>query len=333
MDTGTHRACSVATANGSGQVALGVSGSFTGTNGTVFSLYSADGLVHLGDTDEILQTLPSGTTDVDPWFHPTAGGYQGIVHPGNTPPLPFRTWNSSGHLVAEVEPFSVSSAPDRQGGSLLLAVVVDPVGGAPTPGPTRLLRVDAAGRVTRLFVVSDRAPALVISNWTTGHIVVVAPGSPGTARWFDENGSPITPWFDVGKVIGTSIHLLVDGTIVFSNDGQWQVALPDGASSSGSVPAWLASRPSTRVATIRGGRAYAVLGTADAGRFEIVTSAGESCGSFSIPAASVGPGETKTPTRLDVGADGTLIQTSSLSLSEPSFGIHCTFRWWPGLLK
>jgi hypothetical protein len=335
FDTGTHSFCSVATTSASGQVALGISG----PAGTSFALYTADGNAFVGEVDGNLQRPFFFTEDVDPWFHPTGSGYQGIVHPGILNPLPFRSWDVSGRLLRETERFSVSSAPDRNGGSLLLARVFDPSNDAAPPGPTKLEWLDASGEV-KVAVTLDRDPLLVLSSWATGHAVVVVPGTPGSARWFDESGTALTPWFDVGDLPTTgsalSLHLLLDGTVAISSGGRWQVALPDAAASPGTVPGWLAARPSTRLATIRQGRAYAVLPAGpspDATRLEIVTGSGESCGSFSIPPAPVGPGQTKAPQRLDVGQDGTLLQTSSLLVTPVEFGIHCTFRWWPAVLK
>jgi len=336
FDTGTHSACSLATTNPSGQVALGISGSFAGWSGTVFRLYSPDGSASLGEIDGFLQQV-FFTEDIDPWFHWTSSGYQGIVHPGDTTPVPFRTWDSKGQLVRDIEQYAVSSAPDRQGGSMLLARVFDPSGVATPLGPTLLEWVDASGQITRA-VTLDRDPSLVLSNWATGHAVVVVPGSPGSARWFDEGGSAITPWFDIGSVStrSMSLHVLLDGTVVIRNEGQWQLALPDGAASVGTVPGWLASRELTRLATIRQGRAYAVLpggSSSDATRFEIIAGSGQSCGFFSIPPAAVRPGEAQSPRRLDVGQDGTLLQTSSVVLTPDPGGIHCAFRWWPELLR
>jgi hypothetical protein len=337
FDTGTHRDCSAATASASGQVALGIAGSWGGFAGTMFGLYSADGSASPGWVDGIVLVLGYGGPDLDPSFHPTRGGYAGIVHPGIANPLPFRTWDASGRLVAEIERFAVTTAPDRSGGSLLLARAFDPGNELAPPGPTKLEWVDAAGRLVRAATL-DRDAELVISNWLTGHVVVVVPGSPGSARWFDESGSPLTAWFDVGDVSRrTSLHLLVDGTIVIATDGRWAIALADGIASAGAVPAWLASRPSTRLATIRGGRGYAVLPTggtsSDGTSFEIVTASGESCGSFPLPAVEEAPGVAKRPRRLDVGEDGTLLQLSSVILTPNPFGIHCAFRWWPGLLR
>lgn len=338
FDTGTHRDCSVARTSGSGQVALGVHGSFAGSVGTVFSLYAADGSATVGTIDGFLQNVLFFTDDVDPWFHPTSRGYQGMVHPGNgASPLPFRTWDAGGQLVAETPGYAVSSAPDRNGGSLLLERVFDASNPATTLGPTQLQWIDASGQITRA-VTLDRDAQLVLSNWATGHAVVVMPGSPGSARWFDESGLALTPWFDVGDVSdqAMSLHLLLDGTVAIRSGERWEVALPDGAASPGTVPAWLGSRPSTRLATIRQGRAYAVLpatSAPDATRFEIVAASGQSCGSFSIPPAAVLPGEARSPRRLDVGYDGTLLQTSGLTLTPPGFGIHCAFRWWPKLLQ
>jgi hypothetical protein len=51
-----------------------------------------------------------------------------------------------------------------------------------------------------------------------------------------------------------------------------------------------------------------------------------------VPQPTVTPGETKVPARLDVGQDGTLLQTANRQVAGRT-DIHCEFRWWSGLLR
>jgi hypothetical protein len=277
--------------------------------------------------------LPGAATqDVDPWFHWTAAGYQGLVHEvGVVPALFLRTWDAHGAIVQSGSTWAGWSAPDGKGGTVLVSAA---------PGGSALQWVDASGAVTR-SVPLDAAPGIVAVIWGTGHVVAVVTGPSARARWFDGTGASLTPWFDVGtSATGTSVHLLLDGRVALSDGGTWNAVLADGVDRADAVPAWLASRPGTRLATIRGGSGYAVLpfeGQGDPARVEVLTPAGDSCGTVALPApAALPPGVDATPTRLDVGQDGTVLQTvmfggtGSVSLGS---GVHCEFRWWPGLLR
>ncbi len=335
FDTGTHRDCSVATSNPAGQIALGVSGAWGGGAGTNFYLYPADGSTEQGPLGLV---TPDIRPEVDPWFHWTSVGYQGIVHdPGAGPPaVTLRSWDGDGVQLGSVPFFAITSAPDGAGGTVLLARSSD---ANPTP---LLMWIDAAGHVTR-SVPLDASPGIVEVGWATGHVLAIVPAAPSSrARWFDGAGMPLTPWFDVAVGLdpsgGAAVRLLLDGSIALNDGRSWVASFRDGRPGADPPPGWLASRPNTRLASIRLGRAYAVLPLdqpgADATRFEIVTASGEGCGAVPIPPASVVAGVDRTSRRLDVGLDGTLFQQDSLSgPSEGNFGIHCAFRWWPALLR
>ncbi len=332
--------CAVATTSPGGQVALGVA---SGALGVAVDLRSPTGAM-LG-TIQALQPVPAGSAsrDVEPWFHATSAGYHGIVpDPAALPSRLFRAYDASGLELTTLGQLAISSAPDGKGASVLLAQERNrawrpPLQPSPGPpiGPTLLEWVDAGGRVTRSVPV-DGAPGIVLVNPETGHVVTISLGSAAAARWFDATGQPLTPWFQVGNVVGTSMHLLVDGTVVLS-DGSWNLALRDGVPNTVAVPDWLAARPLTRLATIRGGRGYAVLpmdpSSADATRFEIVAASGESCGTFAVPAPGVTASVMKTPRRLDVGQDGTLLQQLDWNVTSGPRGVQCEFRWWPALLR
>src|SRR6266702_663608 len=339
--------CALATTNPDGQVALGIAGTFGNTSGIAIDLRSPVNAM-LGTIQFSPVPFGGGSHDIDPWFHATSSGYHGIVYDlGAFAPLVFRrfrAYDASGRQLAELGQFAISSAPDGQGGSVLLAQdwhrSLSFSGRSHSPqyvpivGPMLLEWVDAAGGVTRSVEVGG-TPTFVLVNGGTGHVVAISLGAAAPARWFDATGQPLTPWFTLGNVVGTSIHLLLDGTVVLSDDGRWDVALQDGVSNPVAVPDWLAARPFTRLATIRGGRGYAVLPmdatSGDATHFEIVTASGQSCGTFAVPAPTVTATDSSTPLRLDVGQDGTLLQQLSRSVVPSPVGVQCAFRWWPAL--
>jgi hypothetical protein len=345
VDAGAAGDCAFATTNPDGQVALGIANK----SGIAVDLRSQANTT-LG-TIQVLTPVPfgGGSRDVDPWFHWSSSGYHAIVYDLDAfPPLvfrAFRAYDASGLQLVQAGQFATSSAPDGQGGSVLLAQdwqrTVQTGGRSHAPqyvpiiGPMLLEWVDAAGGVTRSATIGGD-PRLVLVNPGTGHVVTISLGAAAPARWFDATGQPLTPWFTAGDVVGASIHLLVDGTVVVRDAGRWDVALQDGVSNPVAVPDWLAARPFTRLATVRGGRGYAVLpdGTgADASQFEIVTASGQSCGTFAVPAPTVTATDSRTPRRLDVGPDGTLLQQLSRTVVPNPGGVQCAFRWWPALLR
>lgn len=73
------------------------------------------------------------------------------------------------------------------------------------------------------------------------------------------------------------------------------------------------------------------FGTAALPSIEVLTRAGESCGTLALPRGAAGNGVVRTPFGLWVGQDGTLLE--SAALTGPAFpeGLHCAFRWWPEL--
>ena len=127
-------------------------------------------------------------------------------------------------------------------------------------GATHLDWLDTSGRVTQT-VLLDVVPSALIQAWDTGHVLVVATRvSPWRARWYGADAAPLTGFFDVpGSANGTAIlKLLVDGRVAVSDGGSWVGVIADGSITFEAPPGWLATRPSTVLATIRGGRAYAV---------------------------------------------------------------------------
>jgi hypothetical protein len=118
--------------------------------------------------------------------------------------------------------------------------------------------------------------------------------------------------------------------------GSWSI-LPDGATTFAPAPAWLEGRDDyDEVSLIRDGQAYAVVlgqrnyGEPYPGLVEVLTAAGESCGTFTLPASPCA--------RYSVAQDGTVFASWASVQDEESCTItvdqlSCTWRWWPGLLR
>jgi len=335
FSTGTHTICSHGTTSPAGQVALG----FQSTGGTGMELYSSSGVPQPNPAASIHALQPYGFGyELDPWFHWTSTGWAGIVHQP-PPALGFMTWDASGNTLAVVQDFNASaSAPDARGGSVVIAWDL-------AAGP-HLLWVSAAGQVTRDARI-DRNPVALIVNWATGHVLVVSDEgtSRALARWFDGGGAPLTGWFTTHVAVSgrPTLRLLRDGRQALYTGGQWVAAFHDGQTIVDRAPAWLTSRPGTRLALIPGG--YAVLSDgalpgqmapdSPAPRLEILNAAGASCGYLSPPPAPQPVGGSRRPYAFFLGQDGTLLEGSELSGTSPElqFGIHCAFRWWPRLFS
>src|SRR5512146_257445 len=295
FDTGTHTACELATSNPNGQVDLGISGGSFSTE-VVFRIYSSDGTAAQGTIPLVVQTV---RRDIDPWFHWTSAGYVGIVH-DPPPPQGLRTWSGTGTVFNNLLEYVDWTAPTPDGGSVILARTFDP-NATPGVGPPLLQWLTGGGSIVRSVTLDDAAVMMVLVAWPTAHVLVLVPAGL-RARWFDGAGTALTPWFDAGAAVDpfeTSMPLLVDGSVALADGQGWRTLFRDGAARADPPPRWLADRPGTRLATIRQGRAYAVVpspasgGTqSDQGKIEIVTTAGESCGSITIPDASPTAGVT-----------------------------------------
>lgn len=328
--------CWRATSHPNGQIALGM---LVPTPAARWLLFPPDGSAQRGEIPSFPVSLTVGILDIDPFFHPTSTGWAALVH-DPPPPMALRSFDGAGSVLATSSDSAVSSAPDGHGGTVMLGRSFTLGGSSPSYGPTMLEWLDASGRVLRTATL-DADPTLLLVNWGTDHVLTLIPGADGLrARWYDDAGTALTPWFDAGTAIhSASIHLMVDGTIALSDDQTWRGVFHDGVARIDPPPDWLATRPGTRLATIRSGAGYAVLphplvapDTVVRTRFEIVTASGDSCGTVSIPAPPDEPGVTHAPQALDVGNDGTLFQAELLTGSGLGLG-KCEFRWWPALLK
>jgi hypothetical protein len=283
------------------------------------------------------------SSDLDVWFHWTSAGWQGLAH-DDPPVIALETWNTAGGLTSKLGSINaIASAPDGQGGSVLVGM--DPAGS----GQGHLAWIGPDGTLRR-DVVLDREPWRGIVRWDTGHVLVLSTAAPGdaTARWFGADGAPLTPWFDARFVIRwpapaltPMVRVLLDGRPVVYDGTAWTGAFRDGTTTVDAPPAWLAHRAGKRLAVLPGGRGYAVLGgdvntdlPLEAGPVdvELLTPDGQSCGMVTPPPGPAPTRGSRPVFGYFVGQDGTLIEGSTLGGPELGPGSHCAFRWWPRLL-
>jgi hypothetical protein len=128
-----------------------------------------------------------------------------------------------------------------------------------------------------------------------------------------------------GLDFGTPIELaaLIDGTVALRAGATWRRAWASSATAGAAPPAWLAERPGTRVRTVRGGTAYALVPDAAAAgactqRVELLSAEGRLCGAVTVTASA----PDCLPSTLDLGRDGTLLRTAAGAV-----------RFWPALLR
>jgi hypothetical protein len=330
--TSSSAFCTRGTSAPDGRLAFGIED----TASTTFWLFPADASP---PPSTITGVEPSGL-ELDSTFHWTTSGWAGLVR-GSGPPVALRTWDGTGNALATTQDDVVASAPDGQGGTVALGRQFIVSGPGASSGPTKLEWIDASGAVTRT-VTLDADPIELIVNWSTGHVLTLHPVSGGStlrARWWDGAGAPLTPWFDAGAAsVAEWLHLLVDGSVAFTDGTTWRGVFRDGVAAVDPPPAWLAARPGTRLATIRGGRGYALLprekylgNPDDQTKFEIVAATGESCGTVTLPDPPPDPDRTFELTALGVGQDGTLFQTEEVA--QRLGGHWCGYRTWHGLLQ
>ena len=192
------------------------------------------------------------------------------------------------------------------------------------------------------FVVDRLGNALVLSaHGADNHKL--------TGQWIDHEGKagpelqaldglPDSWWLGLYPRVGGGIFVHVTTT---TNGGadvvkrEWVRQFDSLATTGSPPPAWLASRPDTKIHMARSGSAYAMLSlpnmkeTPDcAQRLEIVSASGKSCGTatFFVARGACQSGS------LDVGYDGTVIQQlpREMETTDSSGNATCTWRFWPG---
>lgn len=324
--------CYGATSHPSGVAALGVH--VDSSDSEARFPYAASG----SSAGPAMASIRGNANDPDTYFHPVSQGFRAVVVLRPSPmtlDYRVRTWDLAGALTSDLAMQVRTIAPRPDGGSV---AVVD----ASTAPSTRteLVWIDADGHVTHT-VPLDNDVDRVIVNWSTGHLFAFVGGlstRPTQGRWYDGSGTPLTPWFDIAVQKGSGFYqrLLQGGVIALGNQGgPWATAVQDGVDGTEAVPAWLAARPGTRLATIRDGRGFAVLPATGIDSFEIVTMDGQSCGTVSLPPLSADDGAVAAFPRplLDVGWDGTVFQSALVQVPGAPSPQRCVFRWWPALLR
>jgi len=159
-------------------------------------------------------------------------------------------------------------------------------------------------------------------------------GQHVAGRWFDVSGAPASPTFDAGSVPGIygaqmNLRPTIGTGLVLQVAGHWVLSFPNYTTVT-AAPAWLASKPNTKLEYIHGQRAYAlvpfagVFSTPCAQTIEVHAPAGNVCGARSFTSATAAC----TSREIDLGRDGTVIQqapTESCAAGRCS----CTHRFWP----
>jgi hypothetical protein len=188
-------------------------------------------------------------------------------------------------------------------------------------GTWHLYRVDDAAKVVWSLTLSISADPVVAAGDVNGNTLLVAnPLTPGPkpllGRWIDGSGKYLTDWFDIetggGGAIFT-VHSLIGGGAVVMQGEAWRAVLPSGGLPQ-QPPEWLASRPGTNISIVRGRRAYAFTSRAGASKVELVSPAGNSCGSIDVGGANV-----------IVGGDGTVFTQTGDN--------GCRRTWYPAILR
>ncbi|HYD43203.1 MAG TPA: hypothetical protein VEB43_20385 [Anaeromyxobacter sp.] len=316
----------MATTSPDGQLAL----AFESPDDADVELYTPAGQ---RQTSAPIAAVRGGSTDMESWFHWSEGGWHGITV-DDPQRQTLTAWDTAGALQTSLEGYDVVHlAPDGDGGSVALATAA---GGS---GQAHLLWVNGDGEVTR-DVLLDRAGTQAIVH-PTGHVLVLASGDDedAFARWFDDEGAPLTEWFDADFRYGgdddPALRLLLDGRVVVHDGTGWAAAFRDGEAAVEDPPAWLVALGDRRLAALPGGKGYVALGGEPggaAGTAELLTPEGERCGALAPPPGAPPAGGARTPFGYWLGPDGTLIEGSTVAgPSLTGSANHCAFRWWPEL--
>ncbi len=186
-----------------------------------------------------------------------------------------------------------------------------------------------------------------------GHVLVVWEGAStcgvGTiaGRWFDREGKPLTGAFRAASATDAPqpvpylsqpkrLQPLTDGSLVLqTRDGAWVRRFVAPIPAGNPAPSWLAARPGWDLQIVRGGQAYAAIDPdACHPRIEVLSPAGEVCGTLDYPAPPAGSAACDPGTRqpsLTIGVDGTVMRLASITPSPT--GQDCEYQWWSGELR
>jgi hypothetical protein len=184
----------------------------------------------------------------------------------------------------------------------------------------------------------DQSPDVAIAGNAEGQVLVLASAFTGTwtgwdGYWLDRD-LRLVQRFTIPELTAPSANAelviapLLDGSFVLRLGGTWTYRLQPGATAVEPAPCWLASRPATELALVRGGTAYASLhrGSEECDRVvEVLTPEGKTCGF--VPVSG-----TDGRCELAVGRDGTLSKGAVAVGGGAGQPRSCVLEFWPAAL-
>jgi hypothetical protein len=191
------------------------------------------------------------------------------------------------------------------------------------------LGTDSAGTS---IVITDQGSGDITAEWfaaadgmslTKGAFFIVKGFAPGADTWFET--APL-----IGGGVAIRRVDQHDEEVRPYRTSQWLAIVPSPSSIVRPAPQWLASRPNTNLAIIRGGNGYAMLPLGAPAavcmqRADILAPDGTQCGSFNLGLES---GQCRTED-VALGLDGTPIQLRPAGAVPGT----CAYRWWPSALR
>lgn len=316
--SGPKNFCDGATSDLAGNVA----GLLDGAGPGVWSLWASDG-------------TRKGTLAGTRTLLPQAAGYQGVAFdPASAAgDQALFVWGPDGAVMGKTVVASGSdpaAAFDAEtGGSVTLVQVC--ANGSTTLtvrrfGETGALRgsFDLTGTGCadgRMAAIGDALDRTLLALSTGGAGAFGFPPNHVIARWLQNVGTPLTDWFDVGPLPttagwGPTLRPLIGGGAVLMTEEIWFASFRSGIAAADKLPAFAADHHDLRM--VRGKKAYALVpfpAAADSGSLDLFSASGRHCGGLQVKAGS----------RLEVGADGTVMALSGAD--------GCAIDWWSGLLR
>ena len=318
--------CQAGVSDGNGTLALGVDNVIPVSNSMLHFVSPA------GD---LLAAYPGTNASLTGQL----SGFEGQVFTGiGQERYLLRTWDASGHAIAETPPF-----PDGP-----QMITENPLGGiviwrfSATPAVIESYdehlnlrwRVNQPGVDPGAFAVDRAGRTLILFGGSLREKLL-------DGMWIDEHGTA-GPVFHLGPQdafahqLGLQLTQRVQDGLFLQTGGKWTGQFDSLARAASSPPAWLESRPDTRLHMVHGGTGYAVLSSAGgAGRcaqaVEVVAPSGTSCGTVAFPSAS----DSCSFATGSVGYDGTAMVASSKVTDgcANSGTCTCTWQWWPGFFR
>jgi len=282
-----------------------------------------------------------------------AVGNAGYLGPRNV--IDLGRWDAAGNSFGDAwrQAQNQASAADPAGGVLVAGDLSADGSSAPQHQAVMFSGGGEAVSVTWAQPLAAAGPVFGAGVDVLGRSLVITGGASGsiTAQWFDHDGTALTgeftliasftpgqnTWFETAPLIGSGLEVRRMDALPLT--AQALLVVQSGSTAAQDAPAWMTSRPNTRLQLARQGTAYAVLPYGESGvactqTVELLGSDGTSCGSRDYPIAS-GTCDTYD---LTLGADGTVIQQLPLSMETPiqkptGNWNTCTWRFWSGALR